>query len=110
MNIETVTISDAPLHCQICKGDEFIVRKNILLNTIWASFLGWEFANRTATCYVCAGCGYIHWFVSSDKLPQQPSDTLQQPSDTLKSDTPTNLLQFKKQIRTKAPRGPGDAI
>ena len=107
MNIETVTISDTPLQCQICKGDEFIARKNILLNTIWASFLGWEFANRTATCYVCAGCGYIHWFVSSDELPRQLP---RQPSDILESDTPTNLLQFKKHIRTKAPRGPGDAI
>jgi hypothetical protein len=34
MSIETVTISDVPLHCQICKGDKFIARKNILLNTI----------------------------------------------------------------------------
>ncbi len=99
MNMETVTISDTPLHCQICKGAEFISRKNILLNTIWASFVGWEWANRTATCYVCANCGYIHWFVSSDELPQQPSDTAE-----------SNLLQFKTHIRTKAPRGPGDAI
>lgn len=22
-----------------------------------------DWANATATCYVCDGCGYIHWFL-----------------------------------------------
>jgi len=103
VTLEIVTIGDTSLRCQICSGDRFITRDKILLNTPLVSAIGWDFANRTATCYVCADCGYIHWFVASDELPKQPSDTIE-------PDVQTDLLEFKKHIRGKAPRGPGDAF
>ena len=33
------------------------------LNTAVATFFNFDWANKTAQCYVCDGCGYIHWFL-----------------------------------------------
>ncbi|MEK7686038.1 MAG: hypothetical protein AAB466_11510 [Verrucomicrobiota bacterium] len=57
-----VQIQDRILKCQVCGHDEFHKRK-AQLNTSVASFLGFDWANRSAQCYVCAKCGYIHWFL-----------------------------------------------
>lgn len=55
-------ICDKPLHCLICRHDRFYQRE-AQLNTAAASFFGFDFANQSGTCLVCAECGYIHWFV-----------------------------------------------
>jgi hypothetical protein len=62
---EPVTIAGRPLHCEICKHSLFWQR-DAQLNTAVMSFFNFDWANATATCYVCDGCGYIHWF-----LPQR---------------------------------------
>ena len=59
---EPVTIAGLTLHCEICKEQSFW-RREAQLNTSVASFFGLEWANRSALCYVCANCGYIHWFL-----------------------------------------------
>ena len=33
------------------------------LNTAVATFFNFDWANKTASCFVCDGCGYIHWFL-----------------------------------------------
>jgi hypothetical protein len=50
------------LHCEICKGEMFWQRE-AQLNTAVATFFNFDWANATATCYVCEECGYIHWFL-----------------------------------------------
>ncbi len=53
---------DISLHCEICKRDRFWKREG-QLNTAVASFFSLDWANATATCYVCEYCGYVHWFL-----------------------------------------------
>lgn len=51
-----------PLRCEICKHDRFW-RREAQLNTAVATFFNFDWANATAVCYVCDGCGYVHWFL-----------------------------------------------
>lgn len=50
------------LKCQICGYDEF-ERKEGQVNTAGMSFLNLDWLNRSAACFVCDRCGYIHWFL-----------------------------------------------
>lgn len=50
------------LRCEICKHELFWHRR-AQLHTALASFFDLEWAGPTAECYVCANCGYIHWFL-----------------------------------------------
>jgi len=50
------------LKCLVCGQDEFYKRK-AQLNTSGSELLGMAWADRTALCYVCHNCGYIHWFL-----------------------------------------------
>lgn len=59
---EKVRVSDIDLRCEICKHDRFW-RRESQLNTAVATFFNFDWANVTATCFVCDGCGYIHWFL-----------------------------------------------
>jgi hypothetical protein len=54
--------SGTRLRCEICKHDRFWQRE-AQLNTAVATFFNFDWANATAVCYVCDGCGYIHWFL-----------------------------------------------
>jgi len=57
-----VEINGKPLACLVCGHDSFWKRE-AQLNTAGASLLGFDWANATGVCYVCAKCGYIHWFL-----------------------------------------------
>ncbi|MBN1508152.1 MAG: hypothetical protein JW955_14975 [Sedimentisphaerales bacterium] len=59
---EEVEVCAKPFHCTVCGNDRFR-RPKALLNTSWATFLGFDWANRQADCVVCSRCGYIHWFL-----------------------------------------------
>jgi predicted nucleic-acid-binding Zn-ribbon protein len=50
------------LQCPICRHKRFWERKT-LMNTSGMTFLGFEWANRKATNYVCENCGYVYWFL-----------------------------------------------
>jgi len=60
-----VYLGDLKLRCQICK-EELFWRREAQLNTATATAWGLDYLNASADCYVCARCGYIHWF-----LPQE---------------------------------------
>jgi hypothetical protein len=51
------------LACLVCAHDQFHER-NTLLNTRAATFFRLDWANASATNFVCTQCGYIHWFLS----------------------------------------------
>lgn len=50
------------LTCPICSGQYFHGR-NVLLNTTFASFFNFDWANQSAKCFVCSDCTYIFWFL-----------------------------------------------
>lgn len=59
------TIVGQPLTCLICGHDHFTTRR-AQLNTAAATFFDLDWANKSADCFVCANCGYIHWFLPRD--------------------------------------------
>lgn len=67
---ETVTLGDLQLHCEICKHDRFW-RREAMLNTAVATFFNFDWANPSAVCYVCDGCGYIHSFLPKRSVPRE---------------------------------------
>ncbi len=61
-----VTIKNKKLQCSHCGHDKFSKREG-LLNTTWVMFFRFGFWNRSASCFVCQDCGFVHWFVSPDE-------------------------------------------
>ncbi|RKY21464.1 MAG: hypothetical protein DRQ55_04275 [Planctomycetota bacterium] len=59
---EQVRVVGVDLHCEICKHERFFSR-DAQLNTAVMSFFDMDWANKTATCFVCERCGYVHWFL-----------------------------------------------
>ena len=59
---EPATIAGASLRCEICHHDRFYHRRAQLHSAV-ASFFDLEWTGPSAECYVCAKCGYIHWFL-----------------------------------------------
>ena len=55
-------VADVQLHCEICKNELFWHR-NVQLHGAVASFFDMEWLSPNADCFVCAKCGYIHWFL-----------------------------------------------
>jgi hypothetical protein len=54
-------VGGVELRCHHCQHANFSQRR-VMLNTFGATFLGMDWANREAECYVCASCGFVHWF------------------------------------------------
>ena len=57
-----VSIKGKKLTCVVCKHDRFAHRK-AQLNTAGMSLLDLDWLNKSANCYVCENCTYIHWFL-----------------------------------------------
>jgi hypothetical protein len=60
--VQNYRVAGKELSCQICSYDKFWQRE-AQLNTAAATFFGFDWANKSAVCYVCGNCGYIHWFL-----------------------------------------------
>jgi len=59
---EQVFVKGKKLKCSKCGHDLFIHRE-ALLNTKTASLLNFDWANKSANCYICDHCSYIEWFL-----------------------------------------------
>ena len=59
---ETIIVSGHALVCPICDGVLFWKRE-AQLNTSVVSFFNLDWANKTASCFVCAECTHISWFL-----------------------------------------------
>lgn len=57
-----VVIGPRDLVCPPCGHDRFHERQ-AQLNTPAATFFGFDWANKTATCFVCERCSHILWFL-----------------------------------------------
>ena len=49
------------LACLVCGGDSFL-RREVKLQTTRMSFMGLDWANRSADGAICRGCGFVHTF------------------------------------------------
>ncbi|HOP05378.1 MAG TPA: hypothetical protein PL017_13205 [Tenuifilaceae bacterium] len=59
---QTVEVNGRELRCPVCNNNLFWTRK-AQLNTAVASFFDLDWANRSATCFVCSDCTHISWFL-----------------------------------------------
>lgn len=59
---EPAQVAGFDLRCEICKHERFWHRR-AQLHTSVATFFNLEWAQPSADCYVCAQCGYVHWFM-----------------------------------------------
>ncbi|GAA3138376.1 hypothetical protein GCM10010466_31650 [Planomonospora alba] len=49
------------LQCDTCRNETFEYHR-WKLQTTGMTFMGLDWANRDATCFVCTECRRIHWF------------------------------------------------
>lgn len=49
------------VHCPHCDGEEFKIGE-AQLNTMLATLLKLDWANKSASILICAACGQIQWF------------------------------------------------
>ena len=61
-----VTIGDKILTCSHCGHNKFSKREG-LLTTTWITLFLSPFWNRSARCFHCKNCGYLHWFIRSEE-------------------------------------------
>lgn len=59
----SVEIEGITLTCNHCENDTFY-KDTRLLNSAGATFMGFDWANKQATIYICSNCKMIHWFAS----------------------------------------------
>ena len=50
--------------CPVCDNDLF-ENRDVLLNTPGMTFLGLDWANKTAIALICTKCGKIEWYLQS---------------------------------------------
>jgi len=58
----TVQVKGNELRCPVCNNNLFWTRK-AQLNSAVATFFNLDWANRSATCFVCSDCTHISWFL-----------------------------------------------
>ena len=56
-----VRLNQHLLKCQVCKSD-FFEKREAILATSFLSFFNLSCFNQSGSAYVCANCGFIHWF------------------------------------------------
>ena len=59
---EPVEINARALRCQVC-GHGLFRRRQAQVGANLATLFGFDWADSSAVCFVCAGCGYVHWFI-----------------------------------------------
>lgn len=57
-----IEVKGRAIKCPVCGNDLFWSRE-AQLNTAVATFFNFDWANKSASCYVCTECTYIYWFL-----------------------------------------------
>jgi hypothetical protein len=60
-----VSYESRPLTCPVCGGQHYWERSSVM-NTAASEFFGFAWADKRATNFICARCGYIFWFLAKD--------------------------------------------
>jgi predicted nucleic-acid-binding Zn-ribbon protein len=61
------SIAGKAVRCLHCEHTEF-VRGEAQLNTAGMTFLGFDWANRSAHTLTCANCGRIEWYLEQPEV------------------------------------------
>lgn len=59
---QTIEVLGEQLKCPVCRNELFWTRQ-AQLNTSVATFFNLDWANKSATCFVCSKCTHITWFL-----------------------------------------------
>lgn len=59
--VASFSMNQKKIVCPFCGHDKFEYRE-ILLNTPGMTFLGFDWANRSASVLICTDCSRIEWF------------------------------------------------
>ncbi len=62
---KNILVKGKQLKCRICDNTTFYKRE-AQLNTAAMSLLDLDWANKSATCYVCSSCTHIEWFLENE--------------------------------------------
>jgi hypothetical protein len=54
-----------PLSCQVC-GNMTFRQRDAVLHGALASFVSLEWLSPKCVCYICASCGFVHWFMPKE--------------------------------------------
>jgi len=60
---EPVEIADRELTCPVCVNKLFYTRK-AQLNSAVSTFFNLDWADKSATCFICSECTHISWFLA----------------------------------------------
>ena len=63
-----IEVQGRQLRCAVCSHDNFWAH-DVQLHTPLMTLLNLEEFNRVANCAICSRCGYIHWFLPPEGLP-----------------------------------------
>jgi len=69
------TVAGRRVACPHCGNDRFALGE-AQLNTAGMSFIGLDWANRSASTLACSECGHVAWFLQK---PQRSSDEDESP-------------------------------
>ena len=61
-DLKKVMVDGHKLKCPVC-GNEKFWHRTTLMNTRGATFLKWDWVNKSSNNYVCSNCGYVFWFL-----------------------------------------------
>jgi len=61
-----LAVKDKVLICAHCGCDSFYKREGLVNTSLFVLFhLGcW---NKSAACYTCSNCGFVHWFIAPEE-------------------------------------------
>ena len=66
-------VSGHKIICPICSNSVFS-RSTAQLNTAGATFLGFDWANKTVNTMICSKCTYVTWFADRPTRVAEPVD------------------------------------
>ncbi|MCZ4551706.1 hypothetical protein [Gordonia rubripertincta] len=66
-NVEAraLTVHGKPLVCVVCQTGTTFFQREVMMNTVGMSMMGWDWANATADGAICATCGFVHTFMGN---------------------------------------------
>jgi predicted nucleic-acid-binding Zn-ribbon protein len=59
-------VQDKQVSCSHCSNNTF-TEGSAQLNTAGMSFIGFDWANKSATTLLCSECGRIEWYINKPK-------------------------------------------
>ena len=66
-------VNGTKINCPVCQNSKFS-RSTAQLNTAGATFLGFNWANKTVNTIICNQCSHVSWFAERPTRVVEPND------------------------------------